>query len=188
MWLLVLLAAAPDFICPEGTLAKERTTPEAKERWCEKPDGTRHGPRHAWTADGARWFAGSYAAGGRSGAWMFWYPNGKVRNEGTYVADARVGVSKHFYEDGALALEGTCKAGLEEGAWTSYWPSGAKDLVATFAAGKLTGVKHHSRSGAPVDEAAWLAGKARGAKPGTPAWDAARKRYAAEVVFVECRN
>ena len=90
-------AMAPTAItCPAGTTAKRRKTAEASEAWCETSAGVRHGPRHAFYQDGAKWFVGEYANGKRSGQWRFWYPSGNLRSQGTYRADKRHGRSEQL--------------------------------------------------------------------------------------------
>ncbi len=189
MWLCIaLLLGAGDFSCPTGTQAAERTTADARERWCQRPDGVRHGPRQGWQADGSRWFEGVYAEGKRTGIWRFWHANGKLRSQGAYVDDKRDGPQVYWHESGAKAKEGSCKAGREDGEWTSYWPNGAMDMRALFAHGKLVWVHYFSRRGAAEDEAGWLAEKARGAAPGTARYLQAQKLYGPGAVFNACAD
>lgn len=152
MTLFVIAAVlAGDFACPDGTRERDRTTAEAREKWCEKPDGTRHGPRWAWHADGGQWFRGQYTDGERSGDWTFWHPGGKKRSQSSYRADKRHGHFVEWHESGTKILEGDCADGVETGTWTRWWPNGKLELRATFREGAIAGEPQcGSRRGLPV--------------------------------------
>ncbi len=173
--------------CPADTARQERTTAEAGEIWCERADGLRHGPRHAFYADGARWFEGEYAEGKRSGLWRFWYPSGALRSEGTYRADKRHGKSEHFHDGAGKAMAGSCQDGVEVGLWIRWNPSGRKEIEIDFGAAGQPGRRaYYSRRGRPVDLDAFVREKARGATPGSPRFDKEKKRYGTGRFFSEC--
>ena len=52
---LVLAAAstAADLACPEGTVAAGAAPPRGQKQWCQRPDGTQHGPSVSWSAPSA---------------------------------------------------------------------------------------------------------------------------------------
>ena len=182
---IMIRASVP---CPAGTRERSNKTEEAREQWCETSDGVRHGPRHAWYADGARWFEGEYQNGKRHGGWMFWFPNGKKRTKSNYVADKQHGKAMHWHDNGQKALEGKCEGGAENGAWRSHWPNGKPESKITFRDGRAVSATYWSRRGLPLKLDAWLAEKVRGATPGTTRFERARKRYLVNGIFEECRN
>lgn len=50
-------------ICPEGTSLRGHPPPEGSALWCERADGTRHGPFVRWRSDGGMDAFGEYAGG-----------------------------------------------------------------------------------------------------------------------------
>lgn len=185
--LIIAFLITGDFVCPEGSKVTQRKTAEARERWCKMPDGTRHGPRHAWHADGSKWFEGQYRHGKRQGEWTFWHANGKLRSKGSYVDDKRDGPSTHWHDSGEKALQGHCKAGAEDGVWKSWWPNGKPEAVIRFVNGAPSGrAVYTSRRGLPVDLEAWIGEKVRGARAGSPRFERAKKRFATNGIFEEC--
>jgi len=188
---LLIAAPAPQKDSPQCTppgVLRERTTDEAKEKWCETPDGVRHGPRWAWYNSGQAWFIGEYDYGGRTGTWRFWYPGGQPMSTGAYRKDKRHGTSKHFGESGTMSMAGACIDGVEDGLWTRWYPNGKKELEVVFQKGKPGKRTYYSRRGRAVPFEDWVAEKVRGAVKGSARYEAARKRYAKENPFVECGN
>lgn len=66
--------------CPEGS------TPACRGRfyWCQKPDGTRHGPWIRLFQGGAKSLQIDYRDGRRHGSWTQWYENGREWKTGEY--------------------------------------------------------------------------------------------------------
>ncbi len=187
MWMLGSLLVTAT-VCPEGSVLKSRTTPEAREEWCDK-DGIRHGARRAFYPSGQSWFEGEYTQGKRSGAWIFWYENGKLMAQATYVDDKVEGPVQRWHDNGAKALEGTCKTGVAHGRWQRFWPNGKEEVVATFVSGKPTGnTQYYSRRGSLIDRARWLNEKAPGATPGSDRYLRLELENQLESLFAECHN
>lgn len=187
MWTLVSVMFAAT-VCPEGSVLKARTTPEAREEWCDRA-GSRHGPRRAFYPDGHAWFEGEYTNGKRSGAWVFWYVSGKLMAQATYVDDKADGALTRWHENGNKALEGVCRAGVEVGRWQRFWPNGKEEVAATFVNGKAAeAAQYFSRRGVLVDRQHWLNEKAPGAVPGSDRYLRLELENQLDSLFAECRN
>jgi hypothetical protein len=171
--------------CPAGAAQSERQTAEAREVWCQRPDGTRDGPRHAWYKDGARWFEGVHASGSRAGTWTFWYPSGAKQSEAEYQDDKASGPQRRWHDNGALALSGKCLAGREVGTWERWSASGKLELSVHFE-GPSTRAAYYSRRGLPVSEMEWLQERVRGQDPARLAQ--ARTQFAIGALFRSCRD
>ncbi|MBI5510151.1 MAG: hypothetical protein HY903_15445 [Deltaproteobacteria bacterium] len=183
------IAAAEALACPTGAARKEQKTAAARETWCAKPDGTRHGPRHAWHQNGKPWFEGEYADGKRTGAWRFWFQSGAPMASATYADDKADGLMTRFFESGGKEMEGVCRAGEAHGRFVRYLPNGKEDVVATFDAGKVVGApQYFSRRGKPVDLTTYLTEKNPGIVSGSDKFQKLVAAAKPEAVFVECRN
>ena len=179
---------APELDCPGGSTAKERTTPEAREAWCEDGDGLRHGTRRAWYPDGTPWFIGAYERGKRTGEWQFWYPSGARMSSGTYRNDKLHGAFTRWHDGAGKSVTGACAGGVADGLWTRWTPNERKEIEVTFADGKPTIQLYYSRRSTPIPLDDFLAEKARGATPGSKRYEMARERYAEGSLFEECKN
>lgn len=186
LWVVAVNAETP---CPEGTIKKSQATPDAREEWCALADGSRHGVRRAWYADGRLWFEGEYLHGKRAGAWTFWFPNGAVMAVTRYADDVAEGPMTRFKDTGTKELEGTCRQGREDDTWTRYWPNGKVELVVTFKDGAPYGpAQYFSRRGRVIPLEQWLAEKRPGVVPGTAAYSKTLAEHRPEVLFTECRR
>lgn len=154
--LTLCLGAAPkeqaDPPCPKGTVRRESSTEATGEsaRWCEKPDGTRHGPasmsrhdpetgeeesargeykdgkRHGFwkleTHEGGE--SGHYDKGLKEGSWTEWFlPEGV--GQGHYRADQKHGIWTWWFDDGRTlkAAEIPYRKGVKHGRRTNYGPN-----------------------------------------------------------------
>ncbi len=182
---LLLALGTSGFECPESTEPRHRTTVEARESWCERPGGVRHGPRHAWHAEGSKWFEGSYDDGKREGPWRFWFQGGAKRSESVYRNDRRHGAMIQWYESGVVHVKGVCQEGVEHGTWERFQPNASKEARATFEKGKLVAAQYWSRRGLPIDINEFVIEKAR-AKPGDARHDRALAAYQKNAGFDAC--
>lgn len=184
--LLALLITNPELTCPQDTQARSRQTAEASERWCETPEGVRHGPRMGHYPDGTLWFSGAYSHGQRTGEWKFWFPSGKPRTTSVYVNNQRHGPYQAWHETGERAEAGACEGGREAGTWTRWYPNGKPELEITFVKGEPTARRYYTRRGAPADLHEFVQGKARGAAPHDARYVQLRRQYGEERVFNAC--
>jgi antitoxin component YwqK of YwqJK toxin-antitoxin module len=146
--------------CPAGSVAKDRSTNDARESWCEDSSGLRQGTRSAWYASGKPWFVGEYRAGKRDGAWKLWYDGGGVMATLSYSDDRAHGALLRFFENGQKSAQGECRAGAPEGVWRRYWPNGTVEVESTFKDGKPSGAaSFYSRRGAPLPFEQYVAEK-----------------------------
>lgn len=64
--------------CPSGTLpARGVAFGTYTSVWCEKKDGTKHGPYLEWWENGQKKSVGQYSNGTRDGRWEFYRDNGQ---------------------------------------------------------------------------------------------------------------
>ena len=159
-----------DLGCPDGSEQKKGSY----ERYCAKPDGTRHGPAIKWHDYTHPSGAGEYVDGKLEGTWMDWYPLGEVRKKteyengvkhgeelsyyknGTMSASrefsegVQVGVERTYYEGGEVMMESTWRAGEEYGTKTYFYEDGQKKKEATVVRGCECGHVHcWSQDGSP---------------------------------------
>ncbi len=151
--------------CPPDTTQRGAGPPAADRTWCERADGTMHGPVIGFYADGRRRLEGAYAEGGKDGAWRTYYADGTLRSEehyargtprGTWITyfadgsrsseavhrDAKTVAFRAFGSDGRKRREGTYVDGREEGDW-SEWDTAGKQTVVHY----LDGVRAVSTGG-----------------------------------------
>jgi antitoxin component YwqK of YwqJK toxin-antitoxin module len=159
--------------CPTGTRVSENEIAEQRdyqgnsyleyERWCERPDGWRHGPYVSWDELGQSATEGNFRDGRRDGVWATYYWGSKSE-EGRYVRGKMEGRWLSFDDHGHVTLVWTYRAGLidgpaqtrcpngvinsegryranrEEGRWISRFCSGQIEEVGHYRAGKVDGV------------------------------------------------
>lgn len=149
-------AAAPRpeaLACPNGTTAKHRpwrqqtsehaVYTEGQEHWCERADGTRHGPWRITYMNHSRAAVGNYEDGARTGTWTMWYAEGdppaKAAEE-TWIAGVRQGPWRSFRRDtGTVWAEATFQNGKLDGDWIEYADDGKRQVVGRFVAGEPEG-------------------------------------------------
>ncbi len=89
MWLFLLLACgsepAPMFTCTDRAVLHD-VTPLSGGRavWCERANGTRHGPFREFRADGSRFKDGQYHNNRKTGVWTLYHADGTKLEEATY--------------------------------------------------------------------------------------------------------
>jgi antitoxin component YwqK of YwqJK toxin-antitoxin module len=173
----------PTLTCEAGTSVAIARPPETG-LYCERPDGTRHGPfvtvfpddtphvmgsyrdgllDGAWlrrSASGAVVETGSYAAGLKSGHWQMMSEAGALLGE--YDMTAGTGTEMFWLDDGSLYSERALKAGVPHGSEKVYAPDGTLLLSAQWKKGKLDGPRGAgSRATLRIDET-YAAGVRRG--------------------------
>jgi hypothetical protein len=78
--------------CPPDTIHAGLAPPQGQEEWCQRADGTRHGPARLWHRLMPRVLAeGEYRDGQRHGRWVFWDVLGRSWAEGEYKNGRREG-------------------------------------------------------------------------------------------------
>jgi hypothetical protein len=118
-------------VCPAGTTKREAGT-DAHETWCQRGDGTRHGPyRYVWQYTQEE---GLYRNGKRHGRWVQASINVVAR--GSYLDDLEEGLWTFFYE-GKKSAVGRYRRGRRDGNWTFYF-----DGQVTERGVYLNGVKY----------------------------------------------
>lgn len=138
--------------CPDGTARAETLL----ERWCERPDGTRHGPYREDYADGPPRIEGAYADGLRTGTWTERFRGGVAAEEGAYVAGAKSGVWKAWYGHGIVRETASWESGRLEGAFEAFHLNGNRAQAGSHADGERSGTWTTWHGAGPkAEEGAW---------------------------------
>lgn len=174
--------ASPLPVCPAGTRAAGGEPPKFWAAWCEKRDGTRHGPIVGFNEDGSKLYQGAYLEGrydGRfvgfdydgdeigsfqirrgTGPWKLWHASGAVAQTGTYKDGKKEGTWVSFYENGKKSQEGQFESDLEVGLFRWWAPDGQPTSEVTYERGRYHGVqKTFDEKGALLEEAEYVHGK-----------------------------
>jgi antitoxin component YwqK of YwqJK toxin-antitoxin module len=141
-------------VCPANT----QQVGTDHSAWCERPDGTKHGPWVEWRIDGSKrlevtfeegelhgpslaWYANGeveavqeYRHTQPHGTWGRWYSNGQRRSKGQWVDSQPVGTHTTWYPDGAKQSEELWIDGTPVGRWTAWFPEGRPRGEASFDA------------------------------------------------------
>lgn len=137
--------------CPEGTAAQQENIPCAKDGdceeayellWCQRSDGTRHGPSRSWFDHGKRKTprsAGAYRDGKKDGDWTWWYRNERKRSMGTYKLGARHGAWTIWHDNGRKSETGHYTQDKADGPWTTWHSNGRLADKGRWALGARTG-------------------------------------------------
>jgi formylglycine-generating enzyme required for sulfatase activity len=80
--------------CPSGTRRAGDAPPTGSAWWCERDDGTKHGPSKSWYESGQGRDQGSYSEGVQAGEWTRWSLDGKDRVGTVEPAVLSVGAHK----------------------------------------------------------------------------------------------
>ena len=85
-------------------------------------DGTRHGPRTSWHADGILWKLGRHENGRAVGRWEEWHAAGTKAREMTFINGGLNGWMTEWYGDGQMRHKVMYIKGLRQGR-ESRWDS-----------------------------------------------------------------
>jgi hypothetical protein len=130
--------ADPAISCPDDTTLAERVVgignsdvAEVLQRFCQRPDGIRHGPFISRFAT-AVLEHGSYEAGVRQGPWEFADTAGAATQSGAFSRGHRHGrwVSRH--PNGTMAWQGRFECGEHAGEFVWWNPDGTELQRRTF--------------------------------------------------------
>lgn len=125
-------------------------------RWCERPDGTLHGPYREDDADGLPRVEGQHIDGARAGTWVERFPGGAIAREGSYVAGAEHGVWTTRYGHGLVRETATWTDGQLHGAFEAFHPNGNRAEAGDYAAGERQGTwTAWHQAGPRAEEGSW---------------------------------
>lgn len=88
-------------------------------------NGTRHGDRRSWYADGKLWKSGWHENGRATGIWVEWYANETKAREMTFINGGLNGWMTEWYPDGQIKHKVMYVAGLRQGRETRWDIDGA---------------------------------------------------------------
>jgi hypothetical protein len=100
--------------------------------WCQKPDGTRHGPWIRLFTSGEKSLQIEYKDGRRHGPWTQWHQNGRKWKRGTYHLGKEQGSYDGWYENGKQAYHHEYENAAASGHWIHWDQEGYKVEEATF--------------------------------------------------------
>ncbi len=154
--------AAP-LACPSDTHARSSIAKELSQDWCERSNGTRHGPYRSFRGK-LRSAEGQYVDGEQDGAWMSWWDNGQPLDETHYQHGVKHGAWTVRAENGVLMVQGEYRLGKEHGAWTWWHRNGKKKAVASYVDGLKRGRETEwDEDGYVISDGKYDAGKKVGA-------------------------
>lgn len=111
VWIAMWLGCAepaPEITCPEkAELKVSEPLVGGRKLWCERKNGTRHGPIREYRDDGTLWREGEFVNNRRQGTFTTYWPNGARKAEEPYVDGKIDGVVRHYDASGALVAEET---------------------------------------------------------------------------------
>lgn len=112
--------------CTDGTaLASSRTQYDLKQ-WCEKTDGTAHGPFRAWYETGVKMMEARYEDGKLQGKIVRWHRNGQKEMDAQYVNGMIEGKVTIWEIGGHKVFEGDFKGNRFHGKYRSFHETGRK--------------------------------------------------------------
>ena len=144
--------------CPKGTRKLGASPPRGTRMWCEREDGTQHGPIITWYVSGERKTEGAYLDGVQTGEWTTWFENGQMRTRGSYEAGATVGTWTSWRADGAKATE-VVHEGEGRSMYTQWHPNGKRAREGAYVDGREEGVwRFWSEDGELTEETEFVGG------------------------------
>lgn len=130
--------AAASMSCPAGTQLRGAAPPAGTRAWCERADGSLHGPVVEWFGDGRRRMRGEYRDGAKHGTWSSWYDDEQPRSEEHWSAGTPTGTWTTYFADGKRSTESRHAAGGAI-AFQSFRPDGSKLRQGTYRGGREHG-------------------------------------------------
>lgn len=163
--------------CPKGT-SLARSEPKGSS-WCQRPDGTQHGPSFSWYPGGQPRAVARFDAGELDGRYREWHRNGKLREESHYKKGLRHGTTTRFDEAGTKRSEEPYRNGKLHGESRVWHPNGQLFARSSYENGERHGnAETWYADGTPQTKGQF----ARGAYHGTWIgwWENGQKKKVAE--------
>jgi antitoxin component YwqK of YwqJK toxin-antitoxin module len=150
------LEPPPSLPCPDGA-ERVRAPLPARAVYCQRPDGTRHGPFAELFPDGSAEVLGRYDSGVLDGKWVRVRRDRRIAEEGTYRAGAKDGAWRQYDVDGGLLGEYAMERGT--GVEKRWWEHGALQSATTWQGGKRQGpTQSWAPDGALIIQEMWRDG------------------------------
>ncbi len=91
----------PEIVCTDrAELHDVSPLRGGRARWCERKNGTRHGPFTELRENGTLFKTGQYHNNRKTGAWTLYHPSGRRMEEATYEAGELSGWRVRYDEAG----------------------------------------------------------------------------------------
>ena len=100
--------------------------------WCQRPDGTRHGPWVRLFQSGEKSLQIGYIDGRRHGPWTQWYESGQEWKQGAYNLGKEHGSWNGWYRNGQKSYIHEYDNDAPTGRWIHWDEKGYKVEEATF--------------------------------------------------------
>ncbi len=130
------LVSSDGLVCPEGTRLVERST----HRFCEKPDGKKHGPWVVRYASGEKQHEGQFDNDERTGVFREWGLDGVLLAEVHYARGQRHGPSQRWYKARRPFSRGHYVKGRRHGLWRRWMIMGRLESEGHYVDGRRHGV------------------------------------------------
>ena len=121
--------------CPPGT--KEKCMDTSERCFCERPDGTRHGPYKHWDSEG--FCERAYDEDELDGLHVCWWENGVKRKEITYRRGIVEGRLRHWHPNGQPSVDRMYRGGKIHGYNRSWYADGQQRRDAQYLHGMPCG-------------------------------------------------
>lgn len=138
---LAAIAVEPP-ACPGGTVPKTWSGGSSMQMFCERRDGTKHGPYvSVFTVTNLVEERGEYIAGNKHGAWTRYDArSGKIAETGTYREGMQHGWFTTYHPNGKIASTGERSRGRQRGRWSYYDEQGRLSEEGEFRDGRKHGL------------------------------------------------
>ena len=154
------VCGAEEVNCPQGTSAKSIKEGRRTIRYCELPNGTKHGPWIETWWDGR--IEGAYRNGKKDGIWTESRKSGRKIEERTYRRGSCQRVL-HFHGNGKPKMEIDYKKGKVHGEWVGWYESGPKRVEGSYRDGRRHGLwTYWHKNGKKEESGQFLKGKKQG--------------------------
>lgn len=129
----------PTLTC--GPEAKPKSSKDGLEQWCERGDGTMHGPYVKYYPDGVtREMFGRYDNGQYDDEWMWWHANGKQSQTGKYSKGKKMGSWTSWHPNGNRSEAGDFLQNRKAGQWTTWYESSHRKEEGLYHNDQKTGL------------------------------------------------
>jgi len=125
--------------CPSGTKLKQDGFAMAFETWCEKADGTLHGPMVSRYDSGQLKEIGTYRDGKREGRWTYWAPDGTLAAKLEFKQGKPHGTWMSWSAQGNKWQQQGYRDGMRHGVWVEWWDGGSRRELKMYKNGEPFG-------------------------------------------------
>src|SRR5262245_24690897 len=126
--------------CPAGTEKKVLDGKRGRIEYCERSDGTLHGPAAEWYPNGVQRTQDSWKDGKKDGTWTVWDEKGTRREERSYADGKLDGAERIWFENGRLQTLTTWEQGSRNGPVAQWLENGTQVVWGEYLGDKQNGI------------------------------------------------